>query len=624
MSEDIGEPLRGNGGLSTPLLQEDGVAEIKKTKDDLRLVQRAIRRGWNVPNEKRPIVIDRLFSIVEKRECTVMTKNGPEALDGPADTNSIQAAKALIDMDKLDQTDYWKSDTNDRLDKGLRTGTEPVLIVTPWSREAMTREYQALPGAVEVSPIVMGESFAAIASLPDQFILVESRRGTGKTRGHLTLMMELALRHKGSRWLVVRSTRSRLTDSAIATFVEQVLPLFNLPIPKCDRKGITTYTLPNGSEFVFQGLDDEGRQQSVECSGVLVVEGCEIDKLDTITALAGAMRKVSDPPIENFRCIVEVNPDAPGHPLNQIAEPLDDSYRIVETREQYERVLDHNRKPCETPGKWKRVVTHFFDNPGFFDVAKWTWTKAGEQYLKTLGWLVGNLKKRWLYGLWTAAQGSVFGDVFDVDVHVVDDFVPPLDWPQHNAWDSGVDHPTGIPFVWISPAGDLFVGDEIYMGGKSIAQHVAENVNPRMKGHHVKWWGDPHHFFHKTAQSLESCADQAVKAGLSRAEGWADLRGTAKIAGVNAVLQILQNTVIYIKTGVRRGPCLFVMRKCKHSIMEFQSWSYKRNTKGEQLDGDDRYEDRDNHILDGLIGMIATGMLKYVERGKTIEVSDNQ
>ena len=461
----------------------------------------------------------------------------------------------------------------------------------------------------------MGLAYHALAECRDQFVLVESRRGTGKTYAILCILAKRAIEHPKSRYLIVRSSRTRLTDSAIATFVDQVLPAFGWPIPTCSREQISTYTCPSGSQFIFQGLDDPNRQQSVECAGVYVVEGVEIPSLDTITALAASMRQSCTPPMECFQCIVDCNPGAPGHPLNQVAEPVDDSYRTADTREQYERGLERNRQPAAA-GMWKRIITHYADNPGYFDTVRWVWTTAGAQYLETLKWLTGHLKKRWYYGLWSAAQGSVFGDVFDEAVHVVDDFEPPADWPEYDGWDPGIDHVTGIPFTTVAPTGDIFVFDEVYEGGKSIAEHVATNVKPRLKGRNVQWFGDPHHFFSSTAQSPESCAEQAQKAGLSGALPWADLRGPAKQAAVNAFLQLLQNTVVYVKTGRRVGVCLYFMRKCKNAIMECQTWSYKRNAKGEQLSGDDAYEDKNNHLVgDPLVGMVATGQLVWRETG---------
>jgi hypothetical protein len=469
--------------------------------------------------------------------------------------------------------------------------------------------------------LVIGASYIPLldGTLQDQFVLIESRRGTGKTRAILTVMVARALQHPGSRWLIVRSSRTRLTDSAIATFVDQVLPLFGLPVPACSREQISTYTFPadrGGAQFIFQGLDDPNRQQSVECAGVYVVEGVEIHSIDVITALAASMRQACVPPLPFFQCIVDCNPGAPGHSLNQVAEAAGDDLRIVATKEQYQRVLEHNRAPAPE-GKWKRIITHHADNPGYFDVVKWIWTKAGEQYLKTLSFLTGYLRNRWLYGLWSAAEGVVFPE-FDESIHVVEDFAPPADWPWFVGWDPGFAHPTGIPWVCVDPLGDLYVGDEIYEGGKSIAQH-AETVLKKCVGRTIRRkFGDPHEFFSRRAQG-ESCAVQASNAGLGTFTPWA---AQEKTAMVNAYRQLLQNSVTLAQTGQRKGVCLYVMRRCKNTIMEHQSWAFKKNAKGELPEGDEKYEDANNHLVgDPLVGMVATGQLKY--GGGRTETVDN-
>ncbi len=468
--------------------------------------------------------------------------------------------------------------------------------------------------------ITFGASYKALmrGKLTDQFILVESRRGTGKTRAILTWMALQAKLYAVSRWLIVRSTRTRLTDSAIATFVDQVCPLLGLPAPTCQRSQVTTYVFPNKSEFIFQALDDPERQQSLECCGVYVVEGVELTNLETITALAGCMRQVVTPPIPQYQCIVDCNPGAPGHFLNKVAEPVGDELRIVATREQYNAVVAHNQRPA-AEGKWKRIITHHVDNPAYFDVVAWDWTDLGRKYLKTLENITGYLRQRWLYGLWSAAEGAVFPE-FAEAIHVVDNFDPPADWPWFVGWDPGFAHPTGIPWVCVSPIGDIFVGDEIYEGGKSIAQH-AETCLKKVSGRTVmRWFGDPHEFFSRRAQG-ESCAAQAKKAGLPTFMPWA---AQEKQAMVNAYRQLIQNSVTLAQTGRRVGVCLYVMRRCVNTIMEHQSWAFKKNAKGELTPGDDAYEDANNHLVgDPLVGMVATGMLKYGNREKAFAAENS-
>ncbi len=503
-----------------------------------------------------------------------------------------------------------------------QVGANPAALEAGGGAAGDVVDVQPVPNP-NLKAMTTGASFAGLmnGTVQDQFVLVESRRGTGKTRAILTIMMRRAIEHPGSRWLVVRSSRTRLTDSAIATFVDQVLPLFGLPIPACSREQISTYTLPahmGGAQFIFQGLDDPNRQQSVECAGVYVVEGVEIPEIEIITALAASMRQVCNPPVPFFQCIVDCNPGSPSHPLNQIAETVPDTFRVVDTRAEYEAVVAHNCKPCGVIGRWKRIVSHHYDNPAYFDTVRWMWEKIGQQYLNTLEWLTGTTKKRWRYGLWVADEGSVFGDVFDEAIHVVDDFTPAEDWPLYVGWDPGIDHVTGMPWVRVSPMSDIYAWDEVYEGGKSIKEHVHTNVIPRLAGGLTvrRWLGDPHHFFSSTAQSPKSCAVQAKEEGLSTAMPWSDLRGYNKVAAVNTLLQLLQNTVVFHRTGQRVGVCLYVCRRCKNMIMEFQTWSYKRNAKGQQLEGDEKYEDKNNHLVgDPLVGMVATGQLKYVAPG---------
>ncbi len=51
---------------------------------------------------------------------------------------------------------------------------------------------------------------------------------------------------------------------------------------------------------------------------------------------------------------------------------------------------------------------------------------------------------------------------------------------------------------------------------------------------------------------------------------------------------------------------LKVFRTCVNTIREFQSWSYKRTTSGELPPGEDKFEDKDNHAMDVIKGLVAT------------------
>lgn len=129
MSETSEQP-RGSGDL----LASDGVAEVKRTQEDLALVARAIKRGWDVPPEFRSVLKERLRKIVEKDTVSVMTKDGPIELDGPADSNAIRAAGVVVAMAAQDQADDHLADKNKRMDEGKptdRVALDSVVLERP-------------------------------------------------------------------------------------------------------------------------------------------------------------------------------------------------------------------------------------------------------------------------------------------------------------------------------------------------------------------------------------------------------------------------------------------------------------------------------------------------------------
>ncbi len=111
------ESSRGEGELQTDLLDTDK----RRLRGDLRLITTAVRKAWPIPEAKRVEIVDRLLEVVAKREVAVMTKDGVEILDGPADANAIGASRVLVTMDSLNQADFWNQNKNERLDAGQST-----------------------------------------------------------------------------------------------------------------------------------------------------------------------------------------------------------------------------------------------------------------------------------------------------------------------------------------------------------------------------------------------------------------------------------------------------------------------------------------------------------------------
>lgn len=442
---------------------------------------------------------------------------------------------------------------------------------------------------------------------------MEGPAGTGKTIGACKKLIDACMGHPGSQHLLCRQTRASMTDSILVT-LESVIGDRHPEVTRVGREHRHSYRL-GGSEIVIAGLDEPAKAFGTSWGLVVVEEAIEVS-MDAFELFGRASR---DPKLRRtgkirsfpyHQRIAITNPGPPKHWLNIRATIAPENIRRIKSFQ--ELTYLHSFNSSVQHGQMRRLMAAHQDNPVFFDVDRWRWTDEGEQYIASLSRMTGHRRARMLEGRWVAQEGVVFPE-FNEAVHKIPSFSPPYSWPWYVGWDPGFAHPTGIPWITVAPTGDIIMADEIYEGGKSMAQH-AETVLRRMPGRTVRrWYGDPHEFFSARAQG-ESCAAQARKAGLPSFFPWAN---QPKQAMVNSFRQLLINTCTYKSTGNRTGPCFYITENCVNGIMELQAWAFKKNAKGELVTGDDQYVDADNHLIgDPVVGMVSTGGLKWMDPGK--------
>lgn len=437
-----------------------------------------------------------------------------------------------------------------------------------------------------------------------KFIMFEGPRGTSKTTAILEYLVASALENAGIRILLARSTRTRLTQSVLVTLEQQVFPRFGMDVPGGrQREGRSEYKLFNGSTIVTMGLDDPLRSTSAEYGLIYVAEAIEIPKREHVEVLAGSLRQARMPnwnPDFVHHCFVDCNPGPPRHWLNaEACESVDPSLRFVSSLDDYRKVVAHNWEPVTQIDpktglpKWKRIITRHQDNPYYFDVRNWKYTPAGYDYVQqTLAGLSGHLRARWLNGIWAAAEGIVFPEFME-EVHVVDDFdFPTMDWYSVVGVDPGYDHPCAVLWIGHAENGTLYIFDELYLTQKGVPE-VADLIKRKNNANNYmirRNLADPQHAFRKTMDSPTPIASQFKNNGLTFSP-WP--RSTDKEAMVENFRERLVNKKVKI------------LRRCVNTIGELQSWAFKRNTKGEQLHGDDQYEDANNHAIDVVLGVNA-------------------
>jgi phage terminase large subunit len=280
--------------------------------------------------------------------------------------------------------------------------------------------------------------------LHDREIILDGPAGTGKSRGCLEKLHYVSEKYQGARCCLVRKTRKSLTQSGMITFEQRVLPR---PDAAPFHTGDQEYRYPKGSIIAVAGLDNPSKLFSSDWDIIFVQQAEELDEDDWQSMLRGLRNwKLSYQQI-----IGDCNPGPPGHWIRSRA----------------------------ATGALRMLPTRHEDNPELWDAEKHEWTERGRQYLSILDGYTGVLYKRLRLGLWVAAEGMVYEDVWDRAVHVVRRFEDaPLDkdqvpksWPRYWAVDFGYTN----PFAWAAyaedPDGRLYLYKEIYQTKKTVAEH---------------------------------------------------------------------------------------------------------------------------------------------------------
>jgi Phage terminase large subunit len=255
-------------------------------------------------------------------------------------------------------------------------------------------------------------------------VVIAGPSGTGKSRACLEKLHFLAERFGNLRGLIVRKTRASLTESALVTYEEKVVPLHHPILNGAGRAGRQAYRYGNGSILVLAGLDKVGRVMSSDYDIILVQEAIELAESDW-EALTTRLRHGVLP---YQQIIADTSPGPPAHWL---------------------------RRRCDA-GKTILLESRHEDNPLLWDQQKNEWTKAGRDYLARLDALTGLRKQRLRFGRWVQADGLVY-DGWDWSIHLIGRFSIPSDWPRFWSVDFGYSTPFVCQWWARDPDGRLYL-----------------------------------------------------------------------------------------------------------------------------------------------------------------------
>ena len=410
-------------------------------------------------------------------------------------------------------------------------------------------------------------------------ILVVGPRGTSKSVSRMLHILTLAATYPKSRHLLCRQTRASMTNSTLVT-LEKVMGDC-AEVRRMDKQHRQSYKIGT-SEIVCLGLDEPAKCYGSEWDSVTLDEGVEASE-SAWDAFGAVMRNFKMP--WHSRCIL-TNPGPSQHWINK-RFPTAPRLRMVESWEDYKSIEAYNAQD-PVDGRQRLLSVHQ-DNPSYFDMMRWEWTRRGREYVNgVLARYVGHFREQFFIGNWCNAEGSVFPE-FNEDVNVVPDFWPPDWWSVYLSIDPGYQHPCGVAFLTVAPNGTRYCFDELYLRQMDVAA-VASKIQDKLGGRGVtRVYIDPRHGFSRTAQSVKTIAEQFKENGIE-CVGYPAAAGSVTEASVSDHRRAIIDATFK------------VCRRCVNCIAEHQSWSYKRTASGDVPVGDDAYVDSNNDLLDPIMG----------------------
>ena len=298
-------------------------------------------------------------------------------------------------------------------------------------------------------PVFRGAALEAQTATDSELVLT-GPAGTGKSIGLLHAIHRRAEKYPGSRHLILRKTRASLTNSALVTFEEKVLPkghpvLFGDRGQRLERKNRSGYSYPNGSMIDLGGMDEATRLYSTEYDSVYWQEATE----GTLTEWQSLLRSLRNNRMPFQQLAGDCNPSVPTHWIQDRAKSK--ALRLLESRHR--------------------------DNPALWDGTDWT--PYGTSYMAKLERLTGVLRNRLYLGLWVAAEGVVY-DTFDATVHVWPGTHLPAGFRPHPSWrrvlgiDWGFRHPLVVQWWAVDGDGRMYLYRELYRTGRLVADVARE------------------------------------------------------------------------------------------------------------------------------------------------------
>lgn len=386
-------------------------------------------------------------------------------------------------------------------------------------------------------------------------ILFDGGARSGKTVLVALWICNRAASFPGSRHLVARKARNAAKASLFDETFRSILR---------DRREFRFLESEleirheNGSRILIEGLDDQERVDKIlgrEFETIFVNEATQVSAETNelvLTRLSGCMTP-------ERKAIYDCNPKGTRHWLYRAGVMAQDSSGAP--------------LPPSAAEKWRRLSWTPYDNPNL-----------SPDYLASLEALSGITRRRMLLGEWCNAEGSVYGEEFDEEVHGFDNLPPGSEsWELVRGIDFGFTNPFVCLFGLVDPDGCLWIIAERYVRKVIVADH-ARAIRATLPGRAVLWTVADH--------------DAEDRATLEAA-------GIPSISARKAILPGIERVKARLRKGANGKVRLRISRSgCPELLAEFLDYSFPPSKGGERGESETPAKERD-HAMDALRYMIA-------------------
>lgn len=217
--------------------------------------------------------------------------------------------------------------------------------------------------------------------------------------------------------------------------------------------------------------------------------------------------------------------------------------------------------------------------------------------------LLQNYDDAWLArfkaGDFDVFEGQIL-DTFNTQIHCIEPFPIPLEWPRFRSLDHGLTNPTACLWGASDFDGNLYIYREFYKRSAIIEDNVRA-ILEMSKGEEYDWTViDPStRQRQQSGGQSERIIEQYRKAGLNLQEGDNDFK--AAVTAIRGRLAPRDGHIYprwHLQQGESAAPTLYITDNCRSTIWEAQNWRWKNATPGSVVR--ERELERDNHAMAAL------------------------